>query len=375
MRANDIANTLNASINDVCKQNLRYAIEKYGEAPVMNEVRAVEDAFRELGSGKLPIYHGLGPIVYAIWYQQCHTAMAYRIFRALIQNRSASSGASGIGEEIHVVDVGSGAHAGLFGLTLAVANSIETNGHAPFFRFDSLEPSEDMAIFGCQLWDDFLKKSSRPPIYSHVERALKHIRVNDTKRSVKALDLQHDSRSASVESWVSAFHVVYDDTLDELRTTIRELDAAIEPEIGVLTGYRSKLRTLYPFTQLKFTDLMSDGSFTTSVDYLNHCYKTRKRSENTKKGMDDQIHSRGYWHGPNSECPKDAVIKIFKRVTGQRRDTRLQVTLPKSKPSYPTNRRRVLPTRCKVDNQKLAIVHPPRGQIYHECQACGTKYR
>ena len=193
-----IANTLNASINDVCVHALRCAIDRYGEKYVMDGVRAVEDSFDELGKGKLPIYHGFGPIVYAIWHHPCHTAMAYKIFRSLLHMTQRSHEQSESMEEIQIVDVGCGTHAGLFGLTIATAEAIADGEHVPKLQFHSIDPSQDMADFGFQLWRNFLDKMRKQTKLSGwINRGIDQIHVLDTQKSAKKLEL-HGQRCSNL---------------------------------------------------------------------------------------------------------------------------------------------------------------------------------
>ena len=376
MHQTDIANTLNASINDVCARALQCAKGRYGGKYVMDEIRAAEVSFDELGSGELPIYNGFGPIVYAIWHHSCHTAMAYRIFRSLLDMTQRLYEESQSVEEIQIVDVGSGTQAGLFGLTIAVAEAIANGENVPKLRFQSIDISEDMADFGFQLWRDFLDKTRKQTkLSSWFDSGIDRIHVLETQRSVKKLGLDGQRFNDRVTRWTLAMHAVYDETLEDLHSTFEHLNSSFMDDFRVLTAHHANRQKLRGLASSQYADIGNRYVFDPNRYHVAHRSKKRRRSSDTFRGFQMQIRHAGYLHGPQRECPKGAVIKMFRRVADQCGDAPIQGIEPSTKLSFLSQRRRVLPIKCTVDNQRLAIVHPPRGQTYRECLLCGAKYR
>ncbi len=387
-----IANTLNASINDVCEARLIQATKRLGEGPVLDKFHASEVSLKRLLESKLPDYSGLDPVVYAIWYHACHVAMSYKIFRTLIDRTRFLITDAGPSNVVRILDVGCGTHAGLFGLTLAVASAIERREDIPKFQFHSIDPCPDMPKLGRRLWSDFLDKTCRTRVSGLIENALKRIRLTETKSSIHELDLQTTGAIGTRQNWLLAMHVVYDETIDELRETFRNLSGRFDPDIGVLTSHYANtelLTQLYPFSgnQFKNEDLIEP--IESGRDYLEHWSKERNRSNKSLEDVLAQIRKRGYLHRNNSKCPSGAVIRILRKVSEPSRPSASSPSRMPLKPARdsfiaprhlriasvvnkPKNRNE--PSGCAVGDHDIGIVPSSETSTIGVCRLCGTRY-
>ena len=373
-----IANTLNASINDVCEVSLIQATKRFGEGPVLDKYSASEDSLRRLREGKLPDYNGLDPLVYAIWYHACHVALSYKIFRSLIYLTRDANIDRVRDNEIQIVDIGCGTHAGLFGLTLAAAQAIERREDVPLFRFHSIDPRPDMPKFGHRLWDDFLVKADRTRMSGLIEQALERIRLTETKSSIHELDLQTAGPLGTRQNWVLAMHAVYDETLDDLRETFRNLNDRFDPDVGVLTSHYTNtelLTRLYPFSGNRFKNVDLIEPIESGRDYLEHRYKERNGSIKSLEDVLAQIRKPGYPHRGDSKCPAGAVIRILRKVPESLRQPvsiqpRRQYRIVAKEPD-----RRVELSGCAVGDHKPSMMRTREPSTIGICRLCGARYR
>ena len=393
-----IANMLNASINDVCEASLIQATERLGEGPVLHKFRTSEASLKRLREGKLPDYSGLDPVVYAIWYHACHVAMSYKIFRTLIERTCHSNARPGPYKEIQVVDVGCGTHAGLFGLTLALAHSIEQRVDVPDFQFHSIDQRLDMPRFGLRLWDDFRAKTSPTSMSGLVQEAMKRIRRTETKSSIQELTMQSDTPAVLRQNWVLAMHVVYDETINDLRGTFNYLNSRFRPDVGALTSHRVNegllkglLPDLYPFSsKTPYASAGLIGPIEDDSDHLRHRYKERDRPNESLKDLLEQIRKPGYLHKSDSECPSDAVIQILRRVPEPPRRSassprrwslkpvrdpliapkRLQITSVVKK-----LKSRIEPSGCAAGDHRPSMIPSRENSTIGVCRLCGARHR
>ena len=373
-----VANVLNASINDVCEMSLIEASEELGERRTLAQFRASEESLIRLRISKLPDYSGLDPIVYSIWYHACHVAMSYKIFRTLIERACHPNTRPDPYQEIRIVDVGCGTHAGLFGLTLALARSIARRVDVPNFQFSSIDPRPDMPKFGLRLWDDFLSKAGRTSMSQPILEASKRIRLTETKCSIQELDLQSVNPPHVSQNWVLAMHVTYDETIDDLKRTLRYLNDRFSPDVGAFTSHyvnEGHLTGLYPFTTNQYVSENLIKSIEDGSEYLGHRYKERGRPSESFKDVLWQIRKPGDLHEGHNTCPSGAVIRILRRVTESLRQSVSTQPRRQYKVAIKERRHRVELSGCAVGDHKPSMMPSRENSTIGVCRSCGARHR
>ena len=147
-----------------------------------------------------------------------------------------------------------------------------------------------------------------------IEEARKRILLTETKSSIQELELQPANPSSAGQNWVLAMHVLYDETINDLRTTFRDLNDQFDPIVGVLTSHRVNeglLTDLYPFSGNRYAQENLIGPIEDGSDYLAHRSKERNSPNESLEDVLEQIRKPGYLHKGSSKCPSGAVIRIF----------------------------------------------------------------
>ena len=245
-----VANAIREAIDTVCFSEIENQCSVTSSDQVLSNLINAESGFRRLGDGHRPDYNLWDAVIYSLWYQPCHINMAYGLVSWLSSFSARSHALDTRGKDIDIVDFGAGSWATQFGIVLAGADILERGGTIPKIMFHSLDTSSAMLNVGERIWDQFVANALRSDDLKNVVEVAQN--VASTKISIKPnlnleaiLDINPQN-----EKWLSALHVVYDDTLDDLRISLAAIADLVKPSICLMSansGKRDELWRCAPF--------------------------------------------------------------------------------------------------------------------------------
>ncbi|MYC35586.1 MAG: hypothetical protein F4X66_01515 [Chloroflexi bacterium] len=188
-------------------------------------------------------------LFYLLWYQPGQINVAYTAIRSMIDSRDAGQILLGDGGKLHVFDLGCGALAMQFAVTVAVAISLENEQCITEIRTDSYDTNKPLVTLGKKLWQQFKIEVSKDPEIAPLSEAIKKVRPrSSTSKNIFV------GGNVSAESWISAIHSVYPNTWPDLKETIDQIKERTDPDAEFFTSHSMRenlLRLISPPTDTR----------------------------------------------------------------------------------------------------------------------------
>ncbi len=203
-------------------------------------------------------------LFYLNWYQPGQIQLVHLLIE---EQRKASGGRQLLRSNrqlLHVIDLGCGALALRFGLVLAVAAALELGEDIDEIHIDSIDPNTAMAQMGVKIWNEFLSQvlsgGINSPDLKWVLAAIR--RLSQPVPTVRNIRLKELNVNSEAEFWLTAFHAVYPNNVEEINSTLVYLASTNEPHVGILTGHSHSgqgalLQRVSPFEGTQFVRQMS----------------------------------------------------------------------------------------------------------------------
>ncbi|MDE2937820.1 MAG: hypothetical protein OXR67_02720 [Chloroflexota bacterium] len=178
------------------------------------------DIFQSLRSLTPPNYSNpMVSVVYAAMYQLQHINMTYSAIKELLVSKNADKATITNSPRLQVIDLGAGCLAMQFGLTLAVADSLEQGHQNIAVHVDSMDPNLTMCTLGEKIWLNFLRivnqdNSEPSSTLSSLHRACSMV-THRLHKNIQSIDTLDDS-----EIWISAIHAFYQVFEKQIRTDL-----------------------------------------------------------------------------------------------------------------------------------------------------------
>ena len=195
------------------------------------------DIFQSLRSLTPPNYSNpMVAVVYAAMYQLQHINMVYSAIKELLVSRNAEKATITNSHRLQVVDFGAGCLAMQFGITLALADSIEQGYQNTAVHVDSIDPNFAMCTLGEKIWLNFLRIVAEANLktsssLNSVHRACSIV-THRLHKDIRSIDTANDS-----EKWICAIHAFYQIHEKQIRTDLSTLYQQLRPAAGLLTCY------------------------------------------------------------------------------------------------------------------------------------------
>ena len=314
-----VANAIREAIDSVCLTEIENQCSITPQGNVLGKLINAESGFRRMGEGYRPTYDLWDAVVYSLWYQPCHINMAYGLINWLSSLSRRTHALDAGGKEIEVIDFGAGAWAMQFGVVLAGAEILEWGGTIPKITFHSLDTSAIMLNIGERIWDRFVGYALRDDALTSVVEASRNI------ASAKiAIDAHTPFESIlrinpENEKWLSALHVVYDDTLDDVRTSLASIANLVKPSICLMTANNRKRRELWkcaPFYKNQNPTKFFNERNRDEILSLHHWYKTRGEQYGDLSNFRTLYSYRGTLHSGREWCPSYWTGMIYYSPSG-----------------------------------------------------------
>ncbi len=193
---------------------------------------AIQDLKRKLRSFEKPNYDDDYILsAYVIVHQISHINMALQAFSSLQQERGLVSYRS---DSLRIVDLGAGTSAGRIGAVLMAAEAIRNGHYIEHIYFDEIDISEPMLEMGELVWQAFTERVRNEWNDPNLRRAVEVLDYN------QFVDWREVGEQSNCETWLTAFHVVYQDQVkNSLQEVLKGLYERVDPIAGSFSCYHS----------------------------------------------------------------------------------------------------------------------------------------
>lgn len=171
---------------------------------------------------------------YVLVYQIKHINMAWKSLALLNEERGQ---VSNLWDSLRIVDFGAGSSAGRIGAALMAAEAMKSGHNIERIYFDEIDISKPMLEMGKLVWKAFVDIVHNENIDNDLARA---VEIFDCSQHV---DWQKVGEKLDCETWLTAFHVIYQDQdRRKLKEVINGLYGWVNPIAGVFSCYYSSTR-------------------------------------------------------------------------------------------------------------------------------------
>lgn len=235
---NAVVNALDRAVSETVREEFEY-LTNGKSASIGQWLRnnSRNDIFQTLRSLTPPNYSKpMVAVVYAAMYQLQHINMIYSAIKELLVSRNAEQDTITKSRRLQVVDFGAGCLATQFGMTLALADSLEQGNQITAVHVDSMDPNLTMCTLGEKIWLNFLRivdeaNSEPSSTLNSVHRACSMV-THRLHKNILSIDALDDS-----EKWICAIHAFYQVYEKQIRTDLSKLYQQLRPVAGLLTCY------------------------------------------------------------------------------------------------------------------------------------------
>lgn len=196
-----------------------------------------DEIFRSLRSSTSPNYSNpMVAVVYAAMYQLQHVNLTYSLIKDMLAYGDSERAAFTNCGRLQLIDFGAGCLAMQFGITLALADSLEQGQESTFIHVDSMDPSAPMLSLGEKIWKNFinvLAESRENPssTLNFLNQTIPLISYG-LHKDIYTIEVVKES-----DRWISAIHAFYPTFEGKVRDALAELYQRIQPVAGLLSCY------------------------------------------------------------------------------------------------------------------------------------------
>ena len=232
-----VAECLSRATVDVADEEYRCLSRGLTDIQVAQKLNGALGSLDKLSQGIMPQYSDEWvALLYMTWYHPNHVNLAYSMIGSALAERERSLGNNPCNPtltntgRLHVVDFGCGTMAMQFGVALAVADALDGEQEIYSVKVDSIDASQEMSGLGQKLWDSFTVFVAQDG------------RLDSLARVLDRMDAKVGEFTPSTndhEYWLSAMHVTYDDNVNNVEESLRNLCDQVRPSLGFMTSHNN----------------------------------------------------------------------------------------------------------------------------------------
>ena len=225
-----VTSALDVTIAKVAREQLEWLSSGLSSGEVAAELHRSLRSFSHLRRGGMPRYDDWDALFYLSWYQPSQINLAYTLARNTRQDKNPLRSGDGT---LQVVDFGCGSLAMQFGIALAAADAVVEYGRIPGVAIVSEDNSAPMRDMGLKLWVNFINEISDTQKYPDLEPLRQVCR-----------EMRFDDRSAASINWLTALHVAYADTVDQVKVALDTRVESIGPDVILISLHHGVPKSL-----------------------------------------------------------------------------------------------------------------------------------
>ncbi len=230
-----VTKALDATITKVATEQLVWLSSGLSSGEVAADLHRSLRSINRLRTGGIPTYNAWDALFYLVWYQPSQINLAYTLARNTRQDKNPLQSGAG---SLQVIDFGCGSLAMQFGLALAAADTLMEHGTLPQVAIISEDSSAPMRDIGLKLWVNFINE---------ISDTQKHPDLESLRQVCE--QMRFDSRIAASIHWLSALHVAYSETKDQVKVALDSRAESMGPDVILVSLHHRAPQELAYFPQ------------------------------------------------------------------------------------------------------------------------------
>ncbi len=215
------ANSIDRAIATVADREMRRLTYGMTKQEIASRLEKAFVSLKSLRRSRLPDYNEWVALLYLLWYQPQQINLSLSI-------QSHAFGCEPVDStELHIVDYGAGALATPLSCLLMKARSQANGEHAPPITVHCIDTSREMMALGRSLWVEFARMTMCVPGLRHAFAAFNSMNVVFYESTEQLLE--RINRLKSIQYWIIALHVVYEENQREIKGELEDIRSRIEP--------------------------------------------------------------------------------------------------------------------------------------------------
>lgn len=183
------------------------------------------------------------PLLYTTWYQPRQVNLVYSLIRKVMIQQEGSLTQNTDGS-LYIVDFGCGALATKVGLTLAVAYALKKGQNISRVEVYGIDGSQPMIDMGERLWEEWGEEVTD----ANLRNAYNLVSSENAALPRDAAGWASNRIPEDGDHWLVALHVSYPANATKVRGYLKEIDAQIKPNVGIVTSNSDySVRRVWPF--------------------------------------------------------------------------------------------------------------------------------